>query len=338
MRTTLWFGVFAFAIGCGSDSSKPSVSTNKGNVCDQIAAVACYDLYTCCTEGEIEATLNVSDPRSEDQCKQDISKECERKFADQEASLAAGRVSFDSSIANTCLKAVLLPSNTCATVADMQPYVMACMDSPWVGQVAAGGMCFFTYECANPGTQFCAPNQTCTALPTDGQPCAPGNVCAAGSFCNGGTCRAQLGPGGQCQSNTQCMKNLFCDFSQPTPICAALKNGGDTCTSNAACVSGVCNPGTCAGTGNFCYTSSQCSKHCSNTNNFCNLDSDCGIGHCSVTTTTSCFQPTSCPAGETCVLPGTCLASTCTGNIVCSTTEVTVDYCTGAIGALPLTP
>ena len=139
MRNALWFGVLAFAIGCGGeDNAKPSVSTNKTNVCDQIAAVACYDMYQCCSEGEIERDLGVTDPRTEDQCKTDLSKLCERRLADAEASLAAGRVQFDASVMNDCLKALLLPGNQCATVAEMAPWTAACMDTAWVGQVAPG--------------------------------------------------------------------------------------------------------------------------------------------------------------------------------------------------------
>src|SRR5205823_13633959 len=66
-------------IGC-SGSGKPSIGTSKDNFCDQIAAVACYDLYQCCAEGEIERFLGVADPRTSDQCRQDLKRICERRY------------------------------------------------------------------------------------------------------------------------------------------------------------------------------------------------------------------------------------------------------------------
>jgi hypothetical protein len=339
MRHALGLGtcVVAIAVGCGGDDNRPSIGTSEGNVCDQIAAVACYDMYQCCSEGEIERDLGVSDPRTEDQCKQDVVRICERRLATAEASYTAKRVQFDNNVMNGCLKSLLAPSNACATVDSMLPWAETCMETAWVGQVATGGQCFFTFECANPGTQFCAPDQTCTALPTEGMPCSP-QGCATGFFCNGPTCHAQQGPGGACTSTQSCQKDLFCDFSATPPACTAIHDGGQPCTSSAACKSGQCNPGTCAGNGASCFTSANCSKHCSNNNGFCNVDGDCGIGHCSVTTTQFCSVQGTCPGTETCVLPNMCLPGTCTGNVVCAAVEVTVDYCTGAINNLPLTP
>jgi hypothetical protein len=338
MRSALGLGVCVFAItlGCGSDGDRPSIGSSEGNVCDQIAAVACYDIYQCCSEGEIERDLNVSDPRTEDQCKQDVSKICERRLATAEASFTAKRVKFDGKVMDTCLKALLAPSDTCATVDTMLPWTEACMDTAWVGQVATGDQCFFTFECANPGTQFCGANQTCVALPGDGQPCSP-QGCAKGTACNGTTCRALQAAGGPCTSTQSCETDLFCDFSQPTPMCEPLQDGGQPCTGGQSCKSGVCNPGTCANTGQSCFTSANCSRHCSNNNNFCGTDGDCGAGHCSITTGQTCFSQT-CPASETCVFPNTCVPGSCTGSIVCAATEVSIDYCTGAIGNLPLAP
>ena len=48
---------------CGSDGL--SIDANSSNFCGQIAEVACHNLYQCCTEGEIEGYLNVSDPRTQ---------------------------------------------------------------------------------------------------------------------------------------------------------------------------------------------------------------------------------------------------------------------------------
>jgi len=332
--------VVVVAVGCGGDdNSPPSIGTSASNVCDQVAAVACYNLYECCAQGEINQFLGLQTPESEDDCKSDIKKKCEREYADVEASVTAGRAKFNSDAMNTCLKAILAPSNACATVEDALPWTMACMQSAWVGTVNTGGQCFFTYECANTGTQFCSPSQTCMGLPTAGMPCST-QGCAIGNFCNGTTCQAQVGQGSPCTSTAQCDMGLFCDTTQTAPTCSQLLAGGQVCPSSAACMSGVCNPGTCEGTGTTCQGSSECEGHCSNDAAVsCSpgLDYECGEGHCSITTGDFCDLTSQCPTGETCVLPATCIAGVCDGS-VCSENEVTVDYCTGALGALPGAP
>ena len=341
MRSALGIAL-VWLVACGSDSTKPSISATKDNVCSQIADVACYDMYQCCSEGEIEHDLNVSDPRTEDQCRDDVRRLCERRLATAESSLAAGRVTFDSSAMNTCLKAILAPDNECATVADALPWTDACMMSAWVGNVAVGGQCFYTFECAGDGTAYCAPNETCTALPTQGQPCAQ-QGCATGFYCDfsNDQCKALQGVGGTCTATAQCMKDLFCDTANGA-TCQPLHGGGETCTSSASCESGVCNPGRCMRNNSTCYTSTSCSHYCGAgpfVNSFCQNDTNCE-GYCSITTTQTCTSSTQCPQGttpETCIFYP-CVADTCVGDIVCSATQVTVDYCTGAVGAVPLTP
>ncbi|HEY1556572.1 MAG TPA: Dickkopf N-terminal cysteine-rich domain-containing protein [Kofleriaceae bacterium] len=331
--------LIAVAACGGDDSSPPSVSASSGNVCDQIAAVACYDLYQCCSTGEIESYLDVSDPESQDTCKSDLKKRCERAYADVEDSLTANRVKFDADTMNTCLKALLPADGVCASVDTALPWTMACMTSAWVGTVNQGGQCFFTYECANQGTQFCSPSQACMALPTAGMACSA-QGCALGNYCNGTTCTAQVGLGMACTSSTACSTGLFCDTAQATPVCSALLAGGTSCPSSEACMSGVCTPGTCEGTATTCVGNNECEGHCSNdTALSCSpgFDYECGEGHCSISTADFCDTASNCPLGETCVLPAMCVAGVCQGS-VCSENEITVDYCTGALGAVPAAP
>jgi hypothetical protein len=344
MRAALGLAL-ASLVACGSDSTKPSINATKDNVCDQIAQVACYDMYQCCSEGEIEHDLNVTDPRTEDQCRDDIRRLCERRLATVEASLTAGRVTFDTGTMNTCLKAIVAPDNECATVADKLPWTDACMMSAWVGNVAVGGACFYSFECAGDGAAYCAPNETCTALPSSGQPCAQ-QGCALGFYCDftNDQCKTLQGQGGTCTSNTQCMKDLFCDLSGGTGTgsCQPLHQGGEACSGNQSCESNQCLPGQCMRNNFTCYTSANCEKYCGSgplQGSFCSSDTSCE-GHCSVTTTQTCTSSTQCPqspTAETCVLYP-CVADTCVGDVVCASTQVTVDYCTGAVNGLPLTP
>jgi hypothetical protein len=58
---------------------------------------------------------------------------------------------------------------------------------------------------------FCnASTDQCTALPGDGQSCAPGGLCADGHFCAGGSCEAAKGEGERCADSVECSGTLFC--------------------------------------------------------------------------------------------------------------------------------
>jgi len=326
---TMLVGMALAVAACGSDTI--SIDTNADNVCSEIAEVACHNLYQCCAEGEIENFLNVNEPRTEVQCRGDVAKICERDIARRDFSILSGRSTFDATIMNGCLDALVAPSNECAAVADALPWAEACMNDAWVGQVADGQECFEPFECASVDS-FCAPTQRCTALPGLGQQCV--GQCASGLFCNG-TCQQQLGAGGPCTSSIQCQTDLFCDFNATTPVCTARGDGGDACTSSQACKSNQCVPGTCAGTQNSCFTDANCNGRCADDNSFCSTDSNCAIGACSITTTTNCSVDGQCPLGETCVFPVQCLPGDCIGDPVCTANQIVIDYCTGALQDLP---
>ena len=328
-------------VACGGDDNSVSISSNKDNFCSQIAEVACHNLYQCCAEGEIENYLNVSDPRTESQCRDDLTKRCERSTAKLNDALDNKRATFDSKAMNDCLNALVAPSGTCATVDSMLPWVDACMTSAFVGAVADGAMCYATFECAG-SDSYCSPGQTCTALPTQNMPCSQFG-CASGLYCAAtATCQPLVAQGGMCTSSSQCAKDLFCDTSQTTPTCTALHDGGQRCTSNQSCKSNQCNPGTCSNSTSSCYTDAQCYGRCQNGGGFCTQDSNCGEGTCSNSTTTFCTSDLNCNLGSagsgTCVFTNHCQLGTCQGDIVCAAQQLVVDYCTNAIGSLPVPP
>jgi hypothetical protein len=328
-------GAFAVvtAAGCGGDDGggRPSIRTSQDTVCDAVAEVACFDMFQCCAEGEIERNLGVSDPRTEDECRDDVRAICERQKATIDFSITNNRVQFDASVMNGCLEALLAPDGTCATIASMLPWATACLDSAWTGTVATGGPCDFQIECGK--DNVCNSSRVCAALPVDGMPCVAG-ACATGLFCNAGTCRPQLAEGVTCVSSVQCQKGLFCDTTAVTRTCTKLHDVGERCTGNISCVSGTCLPGTCAGSTTTCTSALGCSAHCADDNSFCIGDVDCLPGTCSGTTTT-CFSNAGCTTPATCVFPVRCLPAECTGDVVCAEAHVTVDYCTGAINSLP---
>jgi hypothetical protein len=320
----------AVLFGCGGDGGV-SINANQDNVCDQVAEVACHNLYQCCAEGEIEHFLGVTDPRSESDCRTDVSRRCARSTASLEFGIAQKHLRFDSKTMNDCLDALLAPDSTCASIESALPWTDACVNSAWVGLVADAGACLSTLECASKDS-FCGSNQTCIALPGDGQPCSPFG-CASGAFCSAGTCRAQVAAGAACTSSLECLKGLFCDVSAAPAACAPLRDPGQACTGNASCASNKCNPGTCAGGTQTCFTDSACGR-CATSNFTCMTDGDCASGTCSGTAT-FCSNITPCMTG-TCVFPVKCNPGDCVGDVVCAEPHLTVDYCQGALNDLPI--
>ncbi|HEX8113591.1 MAG TPA: hypothetical protein VF516_37930, partial [Kofleriaceae bacterium] len=269
MRTAIACGAFVVLVGCGGNG--PDINTTQDNVCDQIAEVACFDMYQCCSEGEIERTLMVSDPRTQAECQSDLATRCRRQAADLDFSIKNKHVKFDAKVMNDCLKEFVAPSNTCVTVEAVKPWAMACVTSAWTGIVEAGGACDFGYECAK--DNFCASNRTCVALPTESMPCSV-QGCASGLFCDtaavgGPVCRALLGAGVACTSTPQCQKGLFCDPAAPVGMrtCTPLLANGATCSGNTTCSSNLCLIGTCSVTGSSCFTDASCGGRCSNNPN-----------------------------------------------------------------------
>src|SRR5213078_1615814 len=177
MRTAItWAAVVVTACGGG----RPDISTTQDNVCDEVATVACFNMYKCCSEGEIERFLGVSDPRTIDQCHSDVHAICERQLATIDFSVKNKRVRFDSKLMNDCLDAFLAPEDSCVDIAQAKPWTAACMQSAWVGVVANAGACDFGYECIK--DSFCSASRMCAALPTDGMPCGI-QGCASGFYC-----------------------------------------------------------------------------------------------------------------------------------------------------------
>lgn len=331
MRSFL--GVSLVLIGLAACGGGVDVSTNANNVCSEAAKVACHNMYQCCAEGEIEDFLNVSDPRTEPQCIEDVTRICERKIAKVDAAIEAKRVKFESDTMNKCLEALVAPSDSCATVDTVIPWTDDCMESAWVGLVADGGQCFDSIECANKNS-ICAANQTCTAQASEGQPCGQLG-CAPGLFCQTTTgiptCRALLAAGQPCSAANQCQDKLFCNFQSATPTCTERLEGGARCTSDQNCKSGECVPGTCAGSAQTCFSDTSCSRRCSDDGSFCTTDSNCGTGMCSVSGT-FCTSSTQCTGiGETCNFAIKCLPGLCEGTPACTTAQVVSDYCRGAV-------
>lgn len=322
--------LLALSSGCGDDLGV-EIDASASNVCSEIAEVACHNLYQCCTEGEIENYLRVDEARTEMQCRDDFRRACSRATLTIQDSLSKGRVRFDSELMNTCLQSLVAPEETCGQVVDALPWTEACMNTAWVGIVAAGNECRFPHDCAGGIDATCGPTQRCIAKPTQGQPCGTG--CASAFYCAGASCQQRLPAGAMCASEDQCQEALSCDYSATPAICVARGGGGSSCSSPAGCLSGQCTPGTCSG-GGTCFRDTDCPRQCSNSPAFCNESYQCGAGRCAQSQAT-CSFPSDCGVSDTCVLPGQCLPATCQGDRVCTAPQFTIDYCEDTVQQLP---
>jgi len=326
--------VLGLFVGCDNDDAVV-IDTTAENFCDVIADVACHNLYQCCTEGEIENYLQVSEPRTELECREDVLRRCSRVAVTLQDSITAGRVTFDAARMNECLNAVIAPIDTCSSVVTEYPWEMACEESAWVGTVALGGSCVFSHDCQGAPDNYCSPTQKCAAKPTAGQPCGAG--CATPYYCTtSNICQPRQGPGAACTSNAQCIEDLYCDFTAlPTPVCAVKQPGGSACTSDLGCVSGTCVPGQCVGSTQECYRDADCYGRCGGTGSICTQSSQCSTGTCSVGGN-PCTSNTSCTAtNDMCIFPITCVPGDCVGDPVCTSQTLTVNYC-AATTQIPL--
>jgi len=335
MRVAL-IAVLGLVVGCGDDTV--NVSTSDENFCSQIAEVICHNMYQCCTEAEIEGRLDVTEPRTELQCREDIEVRCDRGAADVRDSLKAGRATFDPNRLNDCLNAILAPTDVCAEVVTETPWKLACKDSPWVGTVATGGTCFFNIDCAGGVDSFCGPDQKCKAKPTAGFPCGSG--CASDFYCApNATCAAKVALGGPCPTFNACQTDLYCDqngtpFIVTDDVCAAKGGGGVACNTDNGCISNDCVPGQCQGqSASFtCFSDLDCDGHCGDDGSFCDADSDCGFGTCQVSGATCsefspCQMTTPYDSTNICHYTVQCLPGDCIGDPVCTAQTLIADYC-----------
>lgn len=314
---------------CGG-GDRPSVDVNSASLCREIAEVVCYNLYSCCTEGEIEDFLGVDEPQVQEDCRDDAEILCERATATVRWSEENGRVQLNAASFKVCLEAILAPADTCVVVAPVAPWTEACLEDVWTGLVAAGGECLFDYECAEERS-FCAANRTCRPPSSEGESCVAAN-CAVGLFCGGGVCEPLLDLGSPCSASFQCAEGLFC--APGSGMCEQRRGLDESCTSSSACVAGTtCLPGTCAA-GNSCFDNTDCSTTCENDGSFCFFDSDCSIGTCSQSLF-QCFSDFDCTGGtDLCEFPFQCLPAICEGDPRCVENNTAFDYCEDAVGIL----
>ena len=303
--------VLCLAIGCG-DNDQITIATSADNLCQQIAEVACHDMFACCTESQIEQTLGVTNPRTELECRGDFARQCRRTIAPYAIAVADHRVAFDGKVMDTCLRELVAPDGVCISVEAELPWKLACMESAWVGEVATGGSCHFAFECAGHDS-VCAPNETCRELPGAFQACSPVLPCASNFYCGADRfCHPDSPSGSPCALDSQCLKGLYCEVHEGLPFCAPLHGKGEPCNGSNSCTSQLCLTSTCTVSQNPCFVDTDCSfaSFCTGTHTPCNQDIQCA--------------------------PGTCVPDACVGTATCGEDQIVVDYCATALANLPI--
>lgn len=115
------------------------------------------------------------------------------------------------------------------------------VDYPKIGETCFANQCEEGAYCLYTGVGF----PTCTALPTDGQPCSPDFECADDHTCDQsmglpGTCMAIPGLGDPCP-DFACQSDFICDTETDpaAPVCINRPGQGQPCYMGAVCDFGL---------------------------------------------------------------------------------------------------
>ena len=156
---------------------------------------------------------------------------------------SAGRVSFDAGHAQACLEAI----NALACPIYAAAFDSSLLDPPdcqatVAGQVAVGGDCYGTGECAKGFCDLSSCPGKCVAYAQTGTACsAVSTPCdfGAGLRCIKGHCAARLAAGAGCGNSADCQPGLFCSYASPRQ-CTAYGTGsaGAACRSIEECAQG----------------------------------------------------------------------------------------------------
>lgn len=231
MRTSSHSLLFVALAACGGSNASPIPVTSFGI---ELGKVACQKSFQCCTDTELmqefkDLSTNGQPITTEQQCEQALGALGAFVSQQYQASIAAGRVTYDEAAAGDCiatLKGLSCPEYA-ANQHDADLTLAGCMQF-LVPAVDTGGTCSQDYECKTSNCAFdsSGTSGTCQPMPTQGQDCT-GN-CASGSYCafdaaqNKTVCTSTKPDGASCLGNNECATGT-CDSS--TSTCAAVCDG-----------------------------------------------------------------------------------------------------------------
>jgi hypothetical protein len=171
--------------------------------------------------------------------------------------IEAGILTYDPVQAGRCLETLRAP--ICGELlSSNELFETVCQ--PYVGSVAAAGVCFTDMECATPGSRCdrptacdgaaCCPGSCVSPAPLDGD-CTAEGLCPPGARCVQGTAGkvCTTGDGGSvCNSDSNCDDDHHCATNQCRPDVAtsgpcerdAQCGGNDRCVGESVGVMGTC--------------------------------------------------------------------------------------------------
>lgn len=327
VRVSVVAAVFAAGLAAcpETEQGRPVVESTPDNFCGEVAKVACYNMFRCCTGAQIEGLLGLTQSITEQDCRRDVKLLCLDDTANIRDSMSKGRARLNAGALNLCLEAMLAPEGVCFQHRPDIPWSDIC-DQPAVsGLVAPGQNCLYDYECFE--NSYCAPDRTCRAFPQINEPC-PGSVCAEGLYCDWSqvTCQPRKGANQPCDMSMECSEQLYCHVSATGGTCQAKKQVGVQCGGDYECDSDYCIPGLCDDN-SACYGDDDCTGTCQGSQDTCWTDGDCP-GTCSGSAD-ACYYDYDCTSNL--CIHEQCLG-VCHGMPVCGDYYTVVDYCPSSVG------
>lgn len=230
---------------------------NADRYCETLAELQCKYWYQCCNAAErveVEGFQFVNH-RTEAECREEYTKSYCWLMAPYQDAVAAGRATWDEAKATSCTEAKAVGASSCDAEQYMADGEDTCDDGFLVGQVADGGECYISDECADEGAEciertadssgkpLVTSKGTCEAPPVAGEACKSG-TCAPEHYCDiDDTCRRKKANNSVCDYASECQSGR-CVFDVSGYLCAGKLANGESCSSGVDCVSAYCNPET----------------------------------------------------------------------------------------------
>ncbi len=316
-----------WAAGCPNGDGEPAVDVTLDAYCQQVAEVACHNIWHCCTGQQIEDALGITISIEPPECRRDVELICADRLAPMLWAAYKGSVRLQEQDATACMGSMLLDGACFQHVSEI-PWDRWCGESHWKGTLDPGQECLYSFECKQGA--YCAADRKCKAYPKQGQECEAG-ICQPGLFCNAeGKCEYQKSSGQRCENADWCGAELYCEFNdEGEGTCLGLKSLGVTCKGHYQCHSEFCIPGLCDN-GMECFEEAQCPGNCTGSGNACYSDYDCQP-YCAQSHY-PCETDWDCAEGESCITQS--CQQRCLGESVCAERWTVIDYCTDSLEGL----